>query len=147
MQTILYNISQEIREAIIHSMWQGLLIYLILRVLFGLFPQLSSAAKHNIAMTALVSITVWFVVTLSNEISVYQWVVLKPDEPGILPAILGLPIPGKHVTTYSARYYYTIEGLLPYITLVYIAGLIFVILVQTGVGPQEDHQHKAKHTH
>ena len=125
MQTIIYNISQVIGVAIIHSLWQGLLIYLTLRVLLLIFPAFSSAARHNIAMTALSAMTVWFVYTLSKEISLYTWVVLQTDNKGIFQDILNLPIHGKHVLTYSARYYYTIEGILPYITIIYITGLIF----------------------
>jgi bla regulator protein BlaR1 len=125
METILYNISQVIGVAIIHSLWQGLLIYLLMRLVLLFFTFLSSKAKHNIAITALLTTTAWFVYTLSGEISAYNWVTLKTTNEEILPAILGIPIHGQHVTTYSAKYYYTIEELLPYITILYIAGLIF----------------------
>ncbi len=77
MQTILYNISQVIGVAIIHSLWQGLFVYLGLRLIILLFPQLSSATKHNVAMTALVWITAWFVYTLSNEFNTHTWVTLN----------------------------------------------------------------------
>jgi bla regulator protein BlaR1 len=125
MQTILYNISQVIGVAIIHSLWQGLLVYLLLRLVILLFPHLSSGAKHNLAFTALLSVTAWFAYTLSQEINAHTWVFLKTNAEAILPALFGIPIHGHHVTTYSARYYYTIEGLLPYITLIYIMGVIF----------------------
>jgi len=125
MQTILYNISQVIGVAIIHSLWQGLFIYLLLRLVFLFSSQLSSKGKHNVAIAALAGITVWFVITLSNEISIYKWVTLKPNDKGLIPAILGMPVYVKHAASYSARYYYTIEWLLPYITIIYIAGLIF----------------------
>jgi bla regulator protein BlaR1 len=125
MQTILYNISQVMGVAIIHSLWQGLLIYLGLRLIILFFPQMASAAKHNLAMTALSAITVWFVYTLTNEINAHTWVNINTHDKGILPAIFGLPLHVPHDASYSARYNYAIEWLLPYITIVYIIGFIF----------------------
>ena len=123
METILYNISQVIGVAIIHSLWQGLFIYLMLRLVLSMFSYVSAAAKHNIAIAALLGITVWFIYTLSNEINAYKWVALKPNDQGVLPAILGIPVQLKHAVTYSEKYYYTIEWLLPYITIVYIESI------------------------
>ena len=126
METILYNISQVIGVAIIHSMWQGLFIYLFLRLVMLSFHSMSAKAKHNIAFLSLFAATTWFIYTLTGEIRVYQWVELKThDTVNILPAILGMPLHLPHTTSFSSRYYYTIEGLLPYITLIYVGGLIF----------------------
>ncbi|MDB5153414.1 MAG: family metalloprotease [Mucilaginibacter sp.] len=125
METILYNISQVIGVAIIHSLWQGLLVYLGLRLIVLFFPNLSSRAKHNVAVTALIWVTVWFVCTLSNEINTHTWININARDHGILPTVFSLPLHIAHNASYSARYNYTIEWLLPYITIVYIIGLIF----------------------
>jgi beta-lactamase regulating signal transducer with metallopeptidase domain len=125
MQTILYNISQIIGVAIIHSLWQGLFVYLGLKLIILFFPHLSSAAKHNVAITALVWITAWFVLTLSKEFNTHTWVSINTHDKGILPAAFGLPLHIAHNTSYSERYNYAIEWLLPYITIVYIIGFIF----------------------
>lgn len=126
METILYNISQVVGVAIIHSLWQGLVIYLFLRLLLLSFSSLSATAKHNIGMMAMLTLTTWFIYTLAGEIRVYQWIQLKTDSHyDILPAIMGMPLHIPHQTAYSSRVFYTIEGFLPYITLIYIAGLLF----------------------
>ena len=126
METILYNISQVVGVAIIHSLWQGLVIYLFLRLVLLSFSSLSAKAKHNIGMMALLALTTWFIYTLAGEIRVYQWVQLKADSHyDILPAIMGMPLHIPHQTAYSSRVFYTIEGFLPYVTLIYIAGLLF----------------------
>src|ERR1700737_4548486 len=125
MQTILYNISQVIGVAIIHSLWQGLLVYLGLRLIVLFFPRLSSRVKHNVAITALVCVSSWFVYTLSNEINTHTWVSLNTYDRGILPTVFGLPLHVMHDASYSSRYNYAIEWMLPYITIVYIVGLIF----------------------
>jgi bla regulator protein BlaR1 len=126
METILYNISQVVGIAIIHSLWQGLVIYLFLRLLLLSFSSLSAKTKHNIGMMAMLALTTWFIYTLAGEIRVYQWVQLKADSHyDILPAIMGMPLHIPHQTAYSSRIFYTIEGILPYVTLIYIAGLLF----------------------
>lgn len=126
METILYNISQVVGVAIIHSLWQGLVIYLFLRLLLLSFSSLSANTKHNIGMMAMLALTSWFIYTLAGEIRVYQWVQLKTDSHyDILPAIMGMPLHIPHQTAYSSRVFYTIEGFLPYVTLIYIAGLLF----------------------
>src|SRR6185312_5902612 len=126
METILYNISQVVGVAIIHSLWQGLVVYLLLRLVLLSFSSLSAKTKHNIGMMAMFALTTWFIYTLAGEIRVYQWVQLKADSHyDILPAIMGMPLHIPHQTIYSSRIFYTIDGFLPYITLIYITGLLF----------------------
>lgn len=126
METILYNISQVVGVAIIHSMWQGLFIYLLLRLVLLSFSALSAKSKHNMAIAAMLGVTVWFLYTLVGEIQVYQWVELNThSDTGFVPAILTMPLHMPHTTSFSSRYYYTIESFLPYVTLIYISGLLF----------------------
>ncbi|MGZ3776930.1 MAG: M56 family metallopeptidase, partial [Mucilaginibacter sp.] len=127
METILYNISQVIGVAIIHSLWQGLFIYLLLRLVLLSFSALSARSKHTIGMLAMLGVTTWFIYTLVGEVRVYQWVELKTNgnTSGFIPAILTMPLHLPHATSFSNRYYYTIESFLPYVTLIYIAGLLF----------------------
>ena len=78
MESILYNISQVLGITIIHSLWQGLLIYFILRTIFAGAPTLSPVKKYNVAVIAMLSVSVCFIYTLYSEISSYNWVNLKP---------------------------------------------------------------------
>lgn len=125
MQTILYNISQVTGVAIIHSLWQGLVIYLLLRLLLAVSAGLSSAVKHHIAFTALLGMTAWFVYTLISEIGSYTWVRVKPAGQGLLQIFKGLPVHAGQGAGYTEQYHYTIGWLLPYITAVYLTGLLF----------------------
>ena len=125
METILYNISQVVGVAVIHSLWQGLFVYLGLRLIILLFPQLSAATKHNAAMSGLAFITVWFIYTLSTEINHHTWVVINANNKDILPAVFGMPLHLGHDATFSTRYNYAIEWLMPYVTIVYMIGLLF----------------------
>ncbi|MBS1531009.1 MAG: M56 family metallopeptidase, partial [Bacteroidetes bacterium] len=126
METILYNISQVVGVAIIHSMWQGLFIYLFLRLFLLSFHTMSAKYKHNFAMLAMLGVTVWFIYTLVGEVQVYQWVQIKTSgHYDILPAIMGMPLHIPHQAAYSNRYFYTIESFLPYVTLIYLCGVVF----------------------
>ena len=125
MQTIIYNISQVIGTAIIHSLWQGLFIYLGLRLMVLIFPNLTSATKHNAAITALAAITIWFAHTLLTEFNTHTWIAIPANNKNILPLAFNVPLHIANNAPFSTRYNYTIEWLLPYITIVYMAGLIF----------------------
>ena len=118
MESILYNISQVLGITVIHSLWQGLLLWIILRIAFITAPSLSSVKKYNLSVAAIVSIFICFVYTLYTEVGIYNWAGLR--------SVVAMPLlpylnPGRVVQTKS--FYNTIAGYLPYISAVYIAGL------------------------
>jgi bla regulator protein BlaR1 len=124
METLLHNLSEVFAVSIIHSLWQCLIIYLLLRIFLADIIRLSSAVKYNITVTALFAATGWFMYTLFNEASHYSWPLTAQTitgEPKHLPLITTL----KEITHADARYELTIEHYLPYITTIYIAGLLF----------------------
>ena len=127
METLLYNISQVVGVAIIHSMWQGLFVYLFMQLLLLSFQALPARYKHNLAMLAMGTVTVWFIYTLVGEIRVYQWVAFDSNitNKNVIPGLWALPLHLSHSAAISARYVYTIEGFLPYITFIYVAGLVY----------------------
>jgi len=127
METILYNISQVIGVAVIHSLWQGLFIYCLLRMILMSFSAMSAASKHNIGMLALLGLTTWFLCTLVGEIRIYHWTIIKPNDNNLayIPSMLAMPLHFPHTTPISSREFYTIESFLPYITLIYFSGLLY----------------------
>lgn len=125
MENILYNISQVLGITIIHSIWQALLIYFMLRLALMFSPYLSSSKKYLMAVSSLLAITGWFVYTLVNEIHLYNWLAIKPEKLSAMPLMLELPADFRKLNDQSIRYYYSIEEYLPYITLVYVTGLLF----------------------
>jgi beta-lactamase regulating signal transducer with metallopeptidase domain len=124
MENILYNISQVLGITIIHSLWQGLLIYFLLRLALVLLAGLSSSKKYLLAVSSLLAITGWFAYTLVNEIQIYDWLAVKPTNLANMPLMLELPANIRQFNDQSLRYYYSIEEYLPYITLLYVAGLL-----------------------
>ena len=127
MGNMLYNISQVLGLTIIHSLWQGLLIYFVLRMVL-LFPgQLSSSKKYLLALSSLFAITAWFFYTLIKQVYLFDWLAAVPAKTPGAPLLLTLPAGVHQFNDDSIRYYYSIEGFLPYITAVYIIGLMFSV--------------------
>jgi beta-lactamase regulating signal transducer with metallopeptidase domain len=125
MENILYNISQVLGITVIHSLWQALVVYFMLRVALMFGHKLSSSSKYLMAVSALFTITGWFFYTLITEINVYEWIFIRSDHPSVLPVITGIPAAIHQFNEVTARYYYDIEQYLPYIAILYIAGLLF----------------------
>ncbi|MDF2432144.1 MAG: bla regulator protein blaR1 [Mucilaginibacter sp.] len=125
METILYNISQVLGITIIHSLWQGLLIYFALRLALTFSARLSASKKYILAITGLLAITGWFIYTLVNEITIYNWISSVSAKFSAMPLMIQLPAGINRLNDQGIRYYYSIEEYLPYIAVVYVTGLIF----------------------
>jgi bla regulator protein BlaR1 len=123
METILYNISQVLGITIIHSLWQGLLIYFVLRIVFAGVSSLTAVKKYNLAIVAMLAISVCFIYTLLTEIDAYNWVSLQPGH--LLPLLPYLNLPAD--THYQPVWYNSVAKYLPFICAVYFTGLVINI--------------------
>jgi bla regulator protein BlaR1 len=121
MQNLLYNISQVLGITIIHSLWQGLIIYIALRLFLAATPAISSATKYRVSYAALAGILGWFLVTLFRELNQYNW--LSTTALQITP--LTLPAVMHEVTAPANQLYFTIAQYMPYLTMVYVVGVVF----------------------
>ncbi len=141
MGNILYNISQVLGIAIIHSLWQGLLIYFLLRVVLFFASGLAASKKYLFAMSGLLAVTVWFAYTLVREIQLYEWLAgsVNPANMPLMVAFSNI----KQIGDQTISHYYSIEKYMPYVTTVYVAGLAFnmarIIRAYTNI-------HVIKHT-
>jgi bla regulator protein BlaR1 len=128
MESLFYNISQVLGIAILHSLWQGLLIWFLLRVVFSTVPSLSAVKKYNMAAAAMLGIAAWFMVTLFNEAGNFNWSpVAHLPSAGFVPQA-GLVNQLSPFKAQADRYYYVIAGYLPYISILYITGLVVNLL-------------------
>jgi beta-lactamase regulating signal transducer with metallopeptidase domain len=87
--------------------------------------KLSASGRYLMAVSALFAITGWFFYTLIAEINMYEWIIIKQTNPSVLPVITGIPAAIHQFNDVTVRYYYDIERYLPYIAMLYIAGLLF----------------------
>ncbi len=125
MGNIFYNISQVLGISIIHSLWQGLIIYFLLKIVLMISNQLSAATKYIISLIALAFLSIWFGYTLISQIKFYNWHNTVPNKFSAIPMFLKFSDSLTEVTTQQLRYYYNIEKYLPIVTIIYLAGLAF----------------------
>lgn len=121
MQNLLYNISQVLGITIIHSLWQGLIVYIALRLFLSATPALSSATKYRVSYATLLGTLGWFLVTLFQELNQYNW--LSTTALQITP--LTLPAVMQEVNAPANQLYFTIAQYMPYLTMVYVVGVVF----------------------
>jgi bla regulator protein BlaR1 len=121
MQNLLYNISQVLGITIIHSLWQGLIIYIALRLFLLATPALSSATKYRMSYATLVGMLGWFLVTLFKELNQYNWLSTTALHitPVTLPAIM------QEVNAPANQLYFAIARYMPYLTMIYVVGVAF----------------------
>src|ERR1700757_83656 len=117
MENLLYNISQVLGITIIHSLWQGLLIYFVLRLLLLSMPALPSVKKYNLAAMALLSMAAWFVYTFCTEAKIYNW--SQPS--GAYPSQLmdAINFRGVAQESFKTTLYTLIKNYLPYVSILY----------------------------
>ncbi len=128
MESVFYNISQVLGITIIHSLWQGLLVWFALRLLLTCAPSLSSIKKHNLGMVAMLAISVWFIYTFISQVQAHIWVDFSAaNAPAFLPHFT-FPLNNVAHAVSPSYYNYVIEGYLPYISAIYFIGLAFNLL-------------------
>ncbi|MDT3403145.1 M56 family metallopeptidase [Mucilaginibacter terrae] len=121
METVLYNLGQAVGAAIIHSLWQALLVYLVLRAMLAALPGISAGGKYNLSVAALMSISLWFLFTLVMQLYDQNWGnndALQETYPLTLQAM------SKSAVQVYQDYSLSLRPHLPYISLLYMCGLI-----------------------
>lgn len=123
MEPLLNNLIKAIGWSILHSLWQGAIIYGLLLLLVMALPKLQSKLKHNLAYGAICLIFTCFVVTFFS--------------------IFKLPVAGSTTgtnLTLSTEYYqymntlplqisHQAEYFLPYVVVLYSIGLVFQLFI------------------
>jgi bla regulator protein blaR1 len=128
MENVLYNISQILGASIIHSLWQGMLVYFALRIVFASYPAMPALKKYQLAVLAMVSIAVLFVCTLLME-----WSSISVLANGSNLAVPVLPAFHFAVTPpVKPLFYQQFAAYMPYICALYLAGLLANLVKLAG---------------
>ncbi|HVW94595.1 MAG TPA: M56 family metallopeptidase [Mucilaginibacter sp.] len=120
MENLLYNISQVLGTTIIHSLWQGLLVYLVLRIIFAGIPSLTAVKKYNLAVSAMLAVAACFFYTLFVEVNNYSWVTVSSGH-NTVPLLSYLSL--SAASSYRVAWYSKISAYLPYVCVIYFTGL------------------------
>jgi len=67
METLFNQMSQVLGTTLIHSLWQALVMYALLRIFLACFPSASSANKYNAGLISLAGSVIWPAITFINE--------------------------------------------------------------------------------
>jgi bla regulator protein BlaR1 len=124
MENILTNISQVLGISLLHSLWQGLIIYGVLRLILIIRPDLPSTVKYRLAYTGMLLILAWFAYTFYNEADNYSW--FKNAGNRLSPLTLTpLTKINQSYRLTGNGYLLSLKPYLPYISLIYMAGVAF----------------------
>ncbi|GAB2982348.1 hypothetical protein GCM10027049_18660 [Mucilaginibacter puniceus] len=134
MQLLIDNMGQVLGITLIHSLWQGLIIYVALQMLLLWFPDFSSDKKYAVSLFALFSIAAIFVYTFVSQVQLYDW------EPSVSRDYIPVSAPTdiKHQVGYTPNanlvefnlapsnisFTSIFKASLPYITSLYLIGLV-----------------------
>lgn len=123
---------------LLHSLWQVVAVYIIMRIVLSLLKGSDSRAKYNISVLALFTVLVLAIVTFTiyrsmNESSdslVYYHLVQENEN--AQDRIISYPIP--QAVEYDIKSSTDAEDYLPWFVLVYLAGVIILALrLLTGI--------------
>lgn len=79
--------------AILHSIWQALLIFGCLRIVLKLWPAATASTKYNLSFISLAGIFGWFVVTLFQQLdAVTQVHAVANTAAAASPILLNMPV-------------------------------------------------------
>lgn len=139
METLLYNISQVLGITILHSLWQGLVVYAVIRLFLIGFPAASTNKKYNVLYVGLLTMAVWFAYTFFMEAKTYNWAA-DPHAPftlsyDIAPSNNPGPVTGINQPEQPFYYNYkqVIQTYLPYLSALYLLSVL-INLIRLAMG-------------
>ena len=120
METIVNNLIKAIGWSILHSLWQGAIIYGILFIVLIAWPKMTSRLKHNLSFGSLLLIFISFTVTFLSVFELPSAVVAKAE---------------LHQITYqdfiqlNRGINFKTETYFPFVVSVYLIGLMLQLIV------------------
>ncbi|HEY0609745.1 MAG TPA: M56 family metallopeptidase [Chitinophaga sp.] len=112
--------------AILHSLWQALLVFICLRIVLKLWPDATASTKYNLSFLSLAGIFGWFVVTLYQQLEAVRELQLAAALPvsGELNTPLVLHAPAVYVSQEELNALFpNLEIAFPALVALYIAGV------------------------
>lgn len=117
MEAIIQNLVKALGWSIVHSLWQGAILYLILFGLFTLMPKASPRIKHNIAFGTLLATLTAFIFTVISTFSLP----VAQSNPGVKFNEQDYVVLLKEFQ----KGQFATENIFPFIVAIYILGMIF----------------------
>jgi len=99
--------------SIIHSLWQGAILYTVLLLLFISNPKLTAKSRHNLSFLALSGTFLWFIMTFYNEFTKWLYIGKSIETIGFYP-IGSMPV-HHNIVELPASLLYRTEQSIPFI--------------------------------
>jgi beta-lactamase regulating signal transducer with metallopeptidase domain len=112
--------------AILHSLWQALLVFICLRIVLRLWPDATASTKYNLSFLSLAGIFGWFVATLYQQLEAVKELQLATGSPvsGELNAPLMLHAPAVYQRQEELYALFpNLQMVFPVLVALYIAGV------------------------
>ncbi|RZK60603.1 MAG: peptidase M56 [Pedobacter sp.] len=122
MEAIVNNLVKAIGWSILHSLWQGAIIYAILFIALMAWPKTNARVKHNFAFGSLVLMLISFCVTFMSLFEL-------PIEGAPIKNIVVNQIAFQDLTHLSGSFNIKTEAYFPVIVFVYLIGISFQLIV------------------
>lgn len=123
MEAIVNNLIKAIGWSIVHSLWQGAVIYAVLFAILMIRPKMSARLKHNLSFGALFLIFASFCFTFS---SVFEW----PSKAQVAVKSIELnQLAYQDLLKLGNSFSLKTEAYFPVIAMVYLVGIIFQLLI------------------
>ncbi|MBE8721384.1 M56 family metallopeptidase [Sphingobacterium pedocola] len=117
MEAIIQNLIKALGWSIVHSLWQGAILYIILFGLFALMPKASPRIKHNIAFGTLLLTLAAFIFTVVSTFSLP----VSHTNPGVKFNEQDYVLLLKEFQ----KGQFATENIFPFIVIIYLLGILF----------------------
>jgi len=123
METQFDQLSQVIGITLLHSLWQGLLLYALLRIFIAVTPAATSTAKYGAGLFALAASVVWPVITFFIEFGKHPLV--QPLAGSATDALPYIPLhhAASALSTPAASAAFNIDTYMPYLVAFWLIGI------------------------
>ncbi|MEO5911041.1 MAG: M56 family metallopeptidase [Pelobium sp.] len=122
MGAIIDHLVKAIGWSIIHSLWQGAIIYTVLFILLAIGYKNSARAKHNLSFAALVLMFIGFCITFFSLFEL-------PSNGSLINSVAIKAVAGQGLSRFSNNYYFKDEVYIPIIVLIYSLGILFQTVI------------------
>ena len=123
MEAIINNLIKAIGWSILHSLWQGAIIFVVLFITLQLKSKLSAKLKHNLAMSALFLTFISFCLTFASLFNM-------PTNTAVGNNNLDFEnVPLSQLYGFADSWSFKTESYFPFIVAIYTLGIVFQLVV------------------
>ncbi len=123
MEAIINNLIKAIGWSILHSLWQGAIVFAILFIALSVKPKMTARLKHNLAMSALFLIFISFCLTFASLFNLPSKAIAGVGNTELNETALQQLYKLSHSLSFKTESYF------PYIVSLYVLGISFQLVV------------------